>query len=303
MRWRKHGLIYGPDARMPWADHSALTPTPILLGDVIRVFAGFRDREGISRIGFVDVSANDPSRVLEVSARPSLDIGRPGTFDDHGVILGDVIPVGHRWHMYYVGFQLVEGVKFLAFTGLATADSDARSFSRLQETPVLDRSDEGLFIRAIHTVRHEGDSWKAWYAAGRQWEWRSGQPYPAYDIRHLESRDGVTFAAAGSLCLAPQGDEYRIGRPRVSRSAGGYTMLFTKGTRAGGYDPGWASSPDGRNWRRDDSQAGITMSASGWDSQTLCYPTPLQAGARSYLFYNGNDMGRAGFGFAEGVDD
>ena len=121
MKWRKRGLIYGPDGSSSWAKHSCLTPTPVLIGDVIRVYCGFRDTEGRSRIGYVDVRADDPSKVVAVSREPALDIGAAGCFDDNGVILGDVVADGDRLRMYYVGFQIVARVKFLAFTGLATS--------------------------------------------------------------------------------------------------------------------------------------------------------------------------------------
>src|ERR1700722_10031135 len=119
--WRKMGLIYAPDGRTSWAAHSALTPTPVLLDEVIRIFVGFRDRDGVSRIGFVDVDAGNPACIVGVSITPVLDVGGPGAFDDNGVILGDIIQDGDQWRMYYVGFQLVAGVKFLAFTGLAVS--------------------------------------------------------------------------------------------------------------------------------------------------------------------------------------
>lgn len=34
----------------------------------------------------MDVDANNPSRILEVSERPVLDIGTPGSFDENGVV-------------------------------------------------------------------------------------------------------------------------------------------------------------------------------------------------------------------------
>ena len=298
MEWRKRGLIYGPDQSMPWAAHSALTPTPILLGDVIRVYAGFRDVDGRSRIGFVDVDADNPSKVIRVSQRPVLDIGSAGLFDDNGVILGDVVKVGETWSMYYIGFQLVQGVKFLAFTGLATSQ-DAEKFTRVQKVPVLDRSDEGVFIRAIHTVSHDENSWKAWYAAGCGWSYINGIPYPQYEIRYIESKDGIYFEGTGTSCINPAGNEYRIGRPRVFKKDGLYHMLYTKGTVSKDYLPGYAQSRDGMSWIRKDDEVGLTLSERGWDCRHVCYPTILRSKEKVYLFYNGNDMGRSGFGYAE----
>jgi hypothetical protein len=298
MEWHKRGLIYGPDEKMPWAQNSALTPTPILMGDVIRVYAGFRDGEGKSRIGYVDIDADDPSRVIAVSKNPVLDIGLPGMFDDNGVILGDVIKVGEAWSMYYIGFQLVKGVKFLAFTGLALS-KDGEQFTRVQKVPILDRSDEGVYIRAIHTVLSDDDRWKAWYAAGSGWSLIDGIPYPQYEIKYIESKDGLSFEGVGKACVKPSGNEYRIGRPRVFKQDGLYHMFYTKGTLSKEYLPGYAQSPDGIRWVRKDEEVGLTLSGDGWDCRNICYPTILKYKGKVYLFYNGNDMGRSGFGYAE----
>jgi hypothetical protein len=300
MQWKKKGLVYAPDARMPWASNSALTPTPMLIDDdVIRVYAGFRDDCGVSRIGYVDLAASDPSRVLAVSERPVIDVGRPGTFDDNGVILGDVLRHGDEIRMYYVGFQLVDKVKFLAFTGLAVSRDEGRTFDRVYEAPVMDRSDEGLYIRAIHTAMFDEGRWKFWYGVGSDWSYIGGTPYPSYKTRYIESSDGLTFGRDGALCIDFVGDEYRIGRPRVQKVGDTYRMYYTVGTLRGTYLPGYAESPDGIHWTRMDDAVGIAPSTDGWDSRALSYTAPLTWRDREYLFYNGNDMGRSGFGFAE----
>jgi predicted GH43/DUF377 family glycosyl hydrolase len=235
--------------------------------------------------------------VLAVSKTPALDVGMPGTFDDNGVILGDVIRHQDRLLMFYVGFQKVEKVKFLAFTGLAVSE-DGERFARIKKTPVLDRSDEGLYIRAIHTVRMEDGIWKVWYAAGSEWVYIDDTPYPGYRIKYLQSKDGLTFEEEGKECLTFEGDEYRIGRPRVYKRDGRYKMFFTKGTLRRDYVPGYAESENGIDWVRKDEEIGISLSRSDWDSTSLCYPSLLECDGRMYMFYNGNDMGRTGFGYA-----
>ena len=153
--WRKQGLVF-ETARQGvggWMRHSALTPTPWRLDqDTIRVYAGFRDDEGVSRIGYVDVSASDPTDVLRVSAQPALDIGRAGCFDDNGMILGDIVQAPGGLHMFYVGFQRVARAKFLAFTGLAISTDGGEHFERVQETPVLDRAPGRSTIAAVLLV-------------------------------------------------------------------------------------------------------------------------------------------------------
>lgn len=299
MKWVKKGLIYRPQGEASWKQHTALTPTPLLINEnVIRIYAGFRDADGVSRIGYVDVSKSNPLHIIKVSEQPVLDVGRKGHFDDNGVILGDLVRDGDLIRLYYVGFQKVEKVKFLAFSGLAISSDNGETFERFSEAPILDRSDEGLFIRAIHSVLQENGVWKFWYSTGSQWQCINDIPYPCYEIRYCESSDGVTFPKESTICIKPEGDEYRIGRPRVYRLADKYQMFYTKGNLKQEYLPGYAESEDGILWNRMDNQVGLSVSPSGWDSQTLCYPALLHAEQSTYLFYNGNNMGRDGFGYA-----
>ena len=300
--WRKLGLVYAPDGTRAWARHSVLTPTPWRLSDrVIRVYGGLRDDDGVSRIGFVDVDARDPTRVVGVCERPALDVGEPGMFDDNGIILGDLVadPAGGL-RLYYVGFQLVGKVKFLAFSGLAVSTDGGTRFERLAPTPILDRSPERLFIGAIHTVLHENGVWRVWFSAGNGWETIGGVPYPRYDIWYTESPDGRSFPNPATRCLGTGPGEYRIGRPRVRRlSPGRLEMRFTYDTLDKRYRTGTALSADGVSWERDDALTGIAPSASGWDSEMLCYPAVIEVDGRHLMFYGGNGMGRTGFGVAE----
>jgi hypothetical protein len=299
MKWEKKGLVYGPDGSFPWARHSALTPTPVLLDDdTLRVYAGFRDDAGRSRIGYVDVNPEQPTQVLRVSPEPVLDRGGRGAFDENGVILGDIVPAGDALRMYYVGFQQPPQAKFLAYTGLAESWDGGETFHRVDEKPVLGSAAEGTTIRALHTIRYESGVWKAWYVIGSGWEQIDGVPYPRYSVAYTESPDGLSFPAEGQRCIDPRGDEYRIGRPRVVKYGEGYRMLYTIGTRRKTYLPGYATSHDGVRWQRKDQEIGIAPSVDGWDSQHLSYLAPIVVRGRTVAFYNGNSMGRSGFGYA-----
>lgn len=299
MKWIKKGLVFENKGQLGWSTNSALTPTPIQLNSCIRVYAGFRDEEGISRIGYVDVSTENPAQILRVSDRPVLDVGTDGCFDDNGVILGDVVRHDDELRMYYVGFQLVRKAKFLAFTGLAISRDGGEHFVRVSTAPVLDRADGEHTIRAIHTVLYDEGVWKIWYASSDRWETIGGKPFPYYHIRYTESADGVHFTGKSVKCMDVTPPEYRIGRPRVyKKNDGSYLLFYTKGTTHGSYFPGVAVSPDGIHWERRDKNLGIELSATGWDSETLCYPSLIFQPDRTLMFYNGNNMGADGFGYA-----
>lgn len=301
IKWDKMGIVFHTATQgASWMKNSALTPTPFRLNErVIRVYAGFRDEVGVSRIGYVDVDARDPQRVLHVSDAPVLDIGRDGCFDDNGVILGDVVRGQRDVYIFYVGFQLVAKAKFLAFSGVALSSDGGYSFTRISESPILDRAPGQSTIGAVHTARFEGGRWRIWYASGDSWETIDGKPFPRYHIRYVEAEDLLNVPRVGQVCVDVCGSEYRIGRPRVYVMGGVHVMYYTRGTREGDYFPGFALSPDGKGWERQDDQIGISLSDNGWDSETLCYPALITVGNDTLMFYNGNNMGFDGFGWAK----
>jgi hypothetical protein len=61
---------------------------------------------------------------------------------------------------------------------------------------------------------------------------------------------------------------------------------------------GYATSDDLKQWRRDDARAGMSVSASGWDSEMACYPHVFELDDATYMLYQGNGMGRDGIGLA-----
>jgi predicted GH43/DUF377 family glycosyl hydrolase len=300
MKWKKKGIIYCPDGSSSWAKHTVITPTPVLMNDIIRIYAGFRDNEGISRIGYIDVDANNPSLIINVTREPVLDIGKDGMFDDNGMILGDFIWHDDTLRMYYVGFQKVAKAKFLAYSGLAVSTDGGNTFTRHSHVPLMDRTENALYIRAIHTVLKENDIFRVWYSVGNGWKIINGIPYPQYDIRYTESKDGIHFDdSVGVHCVGVENNEYRIGRPRVRTVGNGYEMRYTYDTLQKEYRSGYASSPDGITWERQDGLAGITVSKSGWDSEMVCYPVIIDTPHKQFMFYSGNGMGLTGVGYAE----
>jgi hypothetical protein len=302
MVWTRLGKVWCPSGHLSWARHSFMTPVPIQLdADTIRVFGGTRDDCGISRISWIDVDRADPTRVLRVSDYPVMDVGQPGMFDDNGIILGDVLRMSDsHLRMYYVGFQLVEKAKFLAFTGLAESYDNGGSFERVKPTPILDRAPGAQFINALHSILPTENGYRAWIACGEGWEVIGGAVYPRYNCWTLESADGIHFDIETAVrCLDVSGDEYRIGRPRANRAGGGYELRVTSDTRSKLYSCHLATSTDGVAFTRTDIDELPRGQVGDWDAEMTCYPARIDTDAgESYLFYNGNGMGRTGVGVA-----
>jgi predicted GH43/DUF377 family glycosyl hydrolase len=300
MRWEKLGLVYQANGSQPWAQSHAFIPTPLLRDErTIRVYAAFLDRDKIGRVGYVEVDAQDPRRVLTVSQRPVLDIGEPGTFDDNGVTPISIVEHQGRLFLYYVGWQLGVRVRYYLFIGLAVSEDGGETFRRYSRTPVLERSDDELFVRTACHVMIEDGRWRMWYIGGSDWVQASGKSVPSYTLRYLESADGRTWGKSGRKCMSfASADEYGFGRPYVVRQDGKYCMWYSIRTFSKGYRLGYAESLDGLAWQRKDDQVGIDVSPEGWDSEMMCFGALVNASGRAYLFYNGNNYGQTGFGVA-----
>ena len=171
----------------------------------------FLDELKVGRIGYVDVSARDPRQVVAVSRWPVLDIGAPGCFDDHGVTPMTVVKVGGELRLYYTGWQLSSTVRYYLLAGLAVSRDGGELFSRTSQVPLLERSDSELTVRtATHVALHAG-IWKMRYIAGSSTIVVDGKQVPTYDMRYLESVDGLKWGDRGRVVMAPAGeDEYRL---------------------------------------------------------------------------------------------
>lgn len=302
-KWRKLGVVWNATGQFHWAQSHPAYPTPFQLhADEIRVYFSARDAQNIGRVGYIDVRAERPTEILRISSEPVLDIGATGAFDDHGVACSSVLRgVSGEILMYYVGFQLAGEDRYRLLTGMASASDGRDSFQRLADTPILDRSGKESFFRCGPHVHLEDGIFKMWYVAGSDWTELDGKAMPVYDIRYIESGDGITWPDTGETVIGlSEEDEHGFSRPTVIKDDGGYRMFYSVRLKSvQSHRAGTARSTDGKVWRREDAVLGLTPSAQGWDSQGVAFPAPIQIGDRLYVFYNGNGMGETGIGVAE----
>jgi hypothetical protein len=146
---------------------------------------------------------------------------------------------------------------------------------------------------------YDEEKWKIWYGGGSEFTPGEKKQLPVYDVKYLESKDGIHFEGTGSICIPVKGgDEYRVGRPYVMKDGKLFRMFYSVGTKSKGFRLGYAESPDGIIWTRKDEQIGIDVSDDGWDSKMIAYPSVVRCRENTYLFYNGNNYGEKGVGYA-----
>lgn len=301
MLWQKNGLVFDVSKDAPQGSTRAMVPTPVQINEeTIRVFFTLCDSDNVGRPHFADVSANDPTRILQRSIGPVMEVGAAHSFDEHGVVPASFVRrADGSLLMYYSGFERGVTYRYRIFTGLAISDDDGKSFRRLSRTPILDRSDAELMFRCAPFVLRDGDHYRMWYVAGSTWEIVHNKEVPRYVLKYLESEDGVAWGDEGALSMDLDDDEHGFGRPWVARDNETYRLFYSIRRRSlAAYSLGYAESTNGIDWERQDDRIGLSPTPGAFDSHGMSYTAPITVNGKTYCFYNGNDFGADGFAVA-----
>jgi len=299
MHWSEKELLLTSNMFPHWGKKSAMLPTPIQLSkEIVRVYTTFCNEKGIGRIGYFDVNPQNPHKVLAVSTTPCLNIGEPGTFDDNGVAACSVIKVGQLYYMYYAGFEICTKIRYRILTGLAISKDGGKTFQRHSSAPILERSNVEMFFRCGPFVRYENSTYKMWYIGGSQWVDLNGKKMPRYDMRYIESKNGIDWPDCGEVVMAVSDpNEHGFGRPYIiiSPESKKYKLHYSiRKISDAAYRLGYATSNNGKNWHRQDALLNLDVSAQGFDSNAIMFAAPISFNNNTYLFYNGNEFGKDG---------
>jgi predicted GH43/DUF377 family glycosyl hydrolase len=203
--------------------------------------------------------------------------------------------------MYYAGYQIVNKVRFLVLCGLSISNDGGETFTRYQKNPILERTNNELLFRVIHSISYENEKWRIWYGGGSYFKDGKLKSLPVYDIRYMESKDGINFPLLGKIVLSNSEDEYRVGRPYVIKVNKKYIMFFGASKENDPYRLRYATSDNGIIWNRK-KQFGLKYKSNEFDSEMSAYPGVIQINGKFFMYYNGNNYGKEGIGLAELIE-
>ncbi len=303
--WARRGRIFCPSGEFGWMNSHAQVPTVLVKPDRFRVYFATRPERGLSMTTFVDLDRADPFRILYLHDRPILELGRPGTFDEHGIMPSAVVEVGDEIRLYYSGWSQCVGVPYTNSTGLAISRDGGATFERFSEGPILARNWVDPFSATSPAVIEDSGEWHMFYCSGTDWLDVDGKKEHVYDIKHARSADGHTWLPEPEPAIPQSRPDEALTRPSVLRSEGLWHMWyctrgshdFRDGTEA--YRIEYAYSSDLKSWTRRTTALPPSGEADDWDSTMTAYPDTISADGGLYMFYNGDGFGRAGFGLAE----
>lgn len=312
--WKRLGNIFNPQQLRPhpWMMEFAQCPTPFVLDeDTVRVFFATRpqrDSEGlyVSRPGYVDLSRHDLRQVKDVSSKPLLELGQTGTFDEFGIMPSSAVRVGDDIYMYYTGWTRMESVPYTTAIGIAVSHDQGKSFHRIGPGPVLGLTLDEPYMVNSPIVKIIDGRWHMWYVSGKRWIDTDGGPEIVFQQAHATSSNGLNWQERETtimpalsedecqdlLCPVRIDDEWHAFF--AYRNATGF-----RNRKDRAYRLAYARSADLCNWVRSDEPFILKRPDDGWDSQMICSTQFLEMDGRRWLFYCGNEFGRAGFGAAE----
>lgn len=301
MKWSKLGRIFCAERQSEWMYSHAMIPiAEHVRDDLIRIYFSPRDSQNRAHGAYLEVDMRNPTKVVRLHELPVLKPGALGCFDDSGALPNSIVSVRGDKFLYYTGINLGVTVKIRNSIGLAKWDEASHQFVRCFDGPVIDRTRSQPHFVATPEVLYDG-RFRAWFTACVGWTAERHGPKHHYRIEYAESEDGINWARNGQIAVDFKDRyEYALGVPRVLRDRDQYRMWFCSRATADcpAYQIRYATSPDGISWHRKDDEVGISTSASGWDSEMICYPFVFDHGVNRYMLYNGNGYGATGFGIA-----
>ncbi|MHA2220197.1 MAG: hypothetical protein ACXADW_23670 [Candidatus Hodarchaeales archaeon] len=309
MRWWKRGPIYKPKGDMWWSRQRAYLPTVDVLEDVVRVYFASMDEHMIGRVGYVDLDKYNLQRIVKITKKPVLSNGPTGQFDESGVTPSAIINSENldcKYMLYYGWMKTIKAPQIL-FTGMARECGE--TFMKHSRVPVLDRNDQEPLVRSAAMVVEEHDVFRIYYTAGLSGFDLvfNGKEAPTYTIRQVKTPKllfnlGILdfHKDFKDLLGEFQRTEFGLARPWVVKDGPrDYKMWYAIRSLGKPYYIGYAESKDGDNWVRKDNKGGLNLSDNGWDSEMVCFPCVVDIEGKRYMFYNGNNHGETGFGYAE----
>jgi hypothetical protein len=309
MKWIKKGHIYKPSGDIEFSQSHAQVPVIDYLSesDTFRIYFSTRDISNRSLPGYIDVNANNPKEVINISTSPLLKLGALGTFDDCGVMPSWLIDHNGAKYLYYIGWNVRNTIAYHNSVGLAISKDGGNTFEKFSEGPLWDRDHVEPHYSGTSCIIIDEGTWKNWYLSCTEWRVIDGKTEPRYHIKYAESKDGINWQRKGIVAIDYLSDEEAgIVKASVIKSQGIYKMWYSyrnfsnyRTDKNNSYRIGYAESQDGITWVRMDKKSGITISNEGWDSEMIEYPHVIKHKDKTLMFYNGNGFGESGFGYAE----
>jgi hypothetical protein len=294
--WEKQGNIFNK--------HHAQVPVVDTYSDTFKIYYSTRNEQGKSIPMTISVFKDN----LTQSSPPTklnLELGKPGSFDWSGIMPTDILTLENNVkYLYYIGWSRRLDVPYHNNLGLAISNDNGITWKKYSTGPILHTSyKEPGYIGTVDILREDG-IWKMWYLSCREWVEHEGRMEPTYDIKYAFSDNGIDWEPTNQTCIPLEKNEGGISAARIIKEGSIYYMWFSvrdkfnyRNNTEHSYRIKKAVSKDGINWVRENNIE-LDISTNSWENEMVCYPEIVKHNNLYYMFYNGNEFGKTGIGYA-----
>ena len=318
--WRKIRRLGEIDHILTLGYHRPQAPHFLPLGsNTWRMVFTTRNKDNHTVILSADMewSGKSEFRIAEASIRPFLPNLVRTKFDRDATFAGDSTMIDGKPYLFYSGGVVIDSppyfegrmIRLPLSTGMKY-DSGHPSGEMVMD---LDKADPHAMMTPC--IYSNGSRYLIWYSSTQYFQQEIVTTLEHnYHIRCAISHDGLNWCKLPKPAIDFDGKgEAGITRPWVIKTDDHYEMWYSKRGKFSKEDPtlrryhiGYACSPDGIDWTRQDHEhrfVGESADAD-WDNEMQCYATILRTqDGRQYMFYCGNDYGDGGIGYAERVPE
>lgn len=297
------GRLFNVNGQHDWMNSHAQVPTVLCKREegIVRVYFSSRPTQNLSLTTFIDLSYENPREQIYLNPQPILPTGKSGMFDEHGIMPSSAVDNNGEVFLYYSGWSRGTSLPYANFTGLAISEDGGRTFRKVGPGPIIDRTYWGPYSATSPHVLKLNNQWYMFYCSGVEWIEIDGKLEHTYDIKIAQSHNGINWEQTGKVAIPQKNKFEAITRPTIYFDGEIFHMWFCyRGSQSfrdgvNSYKIGYAKSQNLFDWERVDDNF-INSGDHLWDSKMNAYPDVKKIGSQLWIFYNGNNFGKEGFG-------
>lgn len=281
-------IILSPESLPVGYTHAAY-PIPLRLDkNRLRIFFCSRNSKQIGRVFFCDVDSSEPSNILHIEKKPVMYEGVEGTFDEHGISLGNIFRFKSRLFVSYMGWSKSLSVSFKNSIGCAEIIND-RKLKKLGN--ILSFNIYDKFTMSYPFIENLKGKLFMFYGSQRSEKFSPMK----HELCLATSSDLFNWKTSNQILLKRRKKELGFARPWIFYIKKKKFMLV-------------GSSEENRykiilfeffnsKWKRINNN--VIKNLSNWDNLETEYPSHIKVNNQNYIFYNGNFHGKTGFGYCK----
>ena len=194
-------LLFKPSGNLEWQQEFAQIPFGYVLDNKLKiVFASRQARDANGNYKSFPAQALfdlENYSLLSVTPSPLMHVGKPGSFDEFGVMPGSIIKIpSGEVVMYYCGWSRSVNTPYRWSIGVAYLGDDG-VFHRRYTGPVIGQSIEHPYLTASPVVSYSAYSgYEMFHLTGISWDLIDNNYEACYKITRSHSVDGISWNSA-----------------------------------------------------------------------------------------------------------